>query len=358
MKTFLALAAAIPFSLFGQITLTVSDFSDANDATWVSTAIDPFIDYSTTGPNTTWDFSSLTFQSQDNKEYFDLSGASALVTFTFGQFASAAYQATNYASSTAIPVDQITSFLPVTITDIYQFSKNSSSAIKSVGFALSINGTEIPFKSDTIETRYALPLNYGDTYSSVGYTDLDMNPIYNGIWRQHINRDSEVDGWGSVTTPHGTYNALRVRHLIQEYDSIYMDFSGLGTWIPLPVPDRYEYEWWANGMKEPVLRITTNVILGNETPTTIEYIDDYQSGAGLNELEQHLSVYPNPTTDEIHIEGISNYVYNILSADGKIVMNGESAGDVTVDVRSLAPGAYKLVVNAGGRFESISIVKK
>lgn len=359
MKTSLLLGLLFPIAAFSQITINSADFSDGGDGTWMSTTADPQIDFATTGPNVTWDYSNLAFQTQEYKEYFDLSGASVLVNFIFGAFANVNYQATNFASSTAIPVDQITQFLPVTITDIFQFSKNSSSAINSVGYAISVDGNELPFKSDTIETRYALPMNFGDTYESRGYSNIDLNPIYNGIWRQHRVRQSEVDGWGSITTPFGTFDALRVRHYIQESDSIYFDLGGFATWIPLPIPDSYIYEWWTNGEKEPVLRISTSLFGGNETPTTIEYIDEYQGpGAGIGELAAEIHVFPNPTVDFLNIEGLDQAVYNILSMDGKLQLEGSTSGNAQIDVRSLNAGSYVLLLNSGKSIQSFSFVKK
>jgi len=359
MKTVLLLVLLFPVAAFSQITVTSADFSDGGDGTWMSTTIDPLIDYSTTGPNVSWDFSNLQYQSQDYKEYFDLSSASVFVNFIFGAFANSSYQATNFASSTAIPVAQITTFLPVTITDIFQFSKNSSSAITSVGYAISVDGNEIPFKSDTIEKRYALPLNFGDSYASRGYSNIDLNPIYNGIWRQHRSRQSEVDGWGSITTPHGTFDALRVRHFIEESDSIFMDLGGFSTWIPLPIPDSYVYEWWANGLNEPVLRISTSLFGGNQTPTTIEYLDDYQgAGAGIEELTTAIQVFPNPTLDFLNIEGIDQAAYNVLSMDGKLLLEGSANGNAQIDVRSLNAGSYVLLLNSGNSIQSYSFVKK
>ena len=172
----------LPSLLFGQITVTVADMSDGGDTAWVSTALDPSIDYSSTGANYSWDFSGLTPNSQELKQYHTISEASFLAQSVFGFFAQSAYQATNFVSSTAIPLDQISNFLPITISDIFAFSKNTTSAVTSVGFSMTIEGIEVPFKSDTIETRYALPLNYGDSYSSYGYSNIDMNPIYTGLF--------------------------------------------------------------------------------------------------------------------------------------------------------------------------------
>ena len=317
------------------------------------------IDYVTTGPNSTWDYSLLSAQSQQYKQYFDVSNASAFAQFIFGAFASPDYQATNYAPSTAIPLDQITGVLPVNISDVNQFSKNSSSAITSVGFSIVVEGNEIPFKSDTIETRYALPLNYMDSYTSNGYSNLDMNPFFNAIWRQHRQRDSYVDGWGSIATPYGTFDALRVHHIIEESDSIYFDIQGIALWLPLPIPTSHQYEWLAVGENDPVLRITTTEILGTETPTNIEYKDNYQ-GLGIKEVNAVISLYPNPVTNELHIDGLSNeLLFIVIAADGSQVMNGNISQEKNhVNVESLASGTYTFLMYSNNQLSTKTFVKK
>lgn len=340
----LLLALLLPTTLMSQISLNVNDFSDGGDAVWVSTAVDPTIDYSTTGANHVWDFSNLTPQNQNEKIYNDMTGVSAFVGFMFGMFAPNAYQATNYTSSSAIPLDQLTTFLPVTIDDIYQFSKNSSSKINSIGFSISIDGNEVPFRSDTIETRYELPLNYQDAYDSRGYSEVDMNPFFNAIWRQHRYRISEVDGWGSITTPYGNFQCLRIKHQISETDSLFMDIGGNGMWLPLPVPKRNEYEWITNGQKEPVLRINTALVGGNETVTTIEYRDMNQNLA-VEELALAVDVYPNPTVDEIHVNWNEMESYIIVSVDGQIVDKAKGSQNL-ISVRHLTPGVYTIIMKS------------
>lgn len=352
----LLIGLLLPTSLFAQISLSVNDFSDGGDAVWISTAIDPTIDYATTGANQTWNFSNLTAQNQNERLYFNMSAASAFVNFQFGGFAPSAYQATNFAASTAIPLDQLTSFLPVTIDNIFQFSKNTSSAITSVGFAISVNGNEIPFRSDTIETRYALPMNYGNTYSSHGFSDVDMNPFFNAIWRQHRFRQSEVDGWGSITTPLGTFQCLRVKHQITETDSLFMDVAGTGMWLPLPVPKGNIYEWIAQGELEPILRVNTSIIAGNETVTTIEYLDVNQN-LGIKEVHNEISIYPNPTTDKLFIsfKGMESYV--IVSTTGELVLSG--MGEVSeISVGNLTPGTYTIIVKSKDSFITQEFIKQ
>jgi len=359
MKLLTLLFAILPISLFSQITLSNSDFSDGGDVSYVSTAVDPAIDFSITGSNQNWDYSNLVSTGQTLKEYATLDGASFLVGFTFGTFASFNYQATNFVPSNALPLDQLNQILPVEISDIRQFSKNTNDSITSVGLSITVSGTEIPFKSDTIETRYKFPLNFGDVYDSRGYSNVDMNPVYNGIWRQYRQRHSEVDGWGTITTPLGSFEVLRVHHTINESDSLYVDLFGSASWVELPIPVAHQYEWIAVGEKEPVLRISTTVILGNETVTTIEYKDNDLS-ASLNESEESIQVYPNPTNQTLYIEGVkatAEYtVYNIVG--DQIITGAFMPGENSIDVQSLIAGTYLLKVSFGDKIDTKTFVKK
>ena len=359
MKLILLLIITLPFFCISQITVSNSDFSDGGDNIWMSDVSDSGIDFSTTGQNIMWDFSGMISTGQTQKEYFTLSNSSTLVQFLFGTFAAAQHQATNFVSSDALPLDQIpTGVLPVTISDIRQFSKNSNNSITSIGLTISIDGNEIPFKSDTIETRYQFPLNYGNMYSSRGYTEIDLNPATNAIWRQYRQRSSTVDGWGSITTPYGTFEALRIDHYIQEVDSIMIEIFGNATWIPLAIPDSHQYEWIANGEKEPILRITTSLVGGNETVTSIEYRDN--EIVGLNELENNFSIFPNPTHSDLTISGIQqNTTYSILSIDGKEVSSGQvSEVNNQINVQNIASGSYQLILQSEGRSINLPFLKK
>lgn len=360
MRLIISCLLLVSFPAFNQITLSVGDFADGGDTVRITNAqIDPTIDFSSTGANYNWDFSGLVPASQELRNYDDLSSATFLIDFTYGAFAPSKYQATNALPNNDLPLDQLTGFLPISITEVKQYSKNSVDSITSIGLSMNIEGNEVPVKSDTIETRYKFPLNYLDSYQSRGYTNLDMNPFYNGMWIQYRQRSSIVDGWGSITTPYGTFDVLRVNHAISEIDSLFMEVFGNPTWIELPVPNSAIYEWIAIGEKEPILRITTNEVLGTETVTKIEYRDVYLGlDAGLKELETNYVVYPNPASDVLHIEGLeSSFVYHIYNVNGAEVLSGEFTGDSSIDIKELESGNYILYLS-DGEYKSVrSIIK-
>lgn len=338
----------LPASAFSQITVTDADFGNAGDTVRMSSTTDLGVDFASTGTNWNWDFSSFTAEEQNLLEFNNISSASALVQLLFGGFAPSDYQASYYQPFDDLPLDQFGQFLPVNITDLFQFSKKRTDSISSIGLAIAVDGNEIPFRSDLIEKRYALPLTYGDSYEGYGFTEMDLNPFAEIIWRQRRTRTSEVDGWGTLSLPMGDFDVIRVKHTIEEEDSIYQDFLGTGTatWFELPIPTSNIYEWIANGEKEAVLRIETSMIGGLETVTNIEYRDVFDPNlanvATLNFLD--VTIFPNPVTSTLSVEGIEGEMtFSILDANGAIVKLGTLTPQNTIDVSELTSGNYLLI---------------
>jgi len=348
-----------------QITLTSVDFAAVNDTVRMSQAIDPTIDFSTTGAGQTWDFSGLTPNAQELKYFQPVANAGAFVNFIFGTFAPVKYQASYFLPSTDLPLQQITAILPIGIQDVFQFSRKTADSLTSVGYAMTVsfNGsaTTIPIQSDTIETPYDFPLAFGNTHFSRGATSVDFNPIYNAKWNQHRIRLTTVDGYGTITTPFGTFDALRIRHDIDEIDSLYTELPFIGgTWIPLDIPASHQYEWWTNGQKEPILRISTSDVFGNETVTAIEYRDIFRPEfASVAELSNKIICYPNPVdqlltlTTEVPIKAV--YIY---STDGKLIESIGAVVDNKVDLSFLPSGNYFVSVFTENSVINQQIIKK
>jgi hypothetical protein len=345
LKSFLSICAFILVSgeLNAQISLAVGDFANAGDTVRLSQMQNSNLDFLSTGANYSWDFSSLTASTQSLKEYTPIGFGSLLILATYGPFAGS-YAATYFNLTTELPIDQLSAFLPIQISDLSQYTKRSSSAITSIGYSINVQGQGVPFKSDTIETRYSLPLNYGDVHDSRGYTFVDLNPAADIKYIQHRQRHTEVDGWGTVTTPLGTFPALRVRHDINEIDSIYQTFFGSGSWFCTPPIDRKEYEWWTNGKKEYLLKVVATNVNGNQNISSIEFQDQYLGlDAGMNELSMSASVYPNPAEDlcffetQLPVENVA--FYNQM---GKLALNASFNGvqSAYIDIQDLKPGVY------------------
>jgi hypothetical protein len=155
-----------------------------------------------------------------------------------------------------------------------------------------------------------------------------------------------VDGYGSITTPFGTFEALRIRHDIDEIDSLYTELPFIGgTWIPLDIPASHQYEWWANGEKEPILRINTTEILGNETVTDIEYRDIYRpevASISENNISDQINIYPNPADEYIEIIApLELETISIRNASGQTVyFKNIGSKQLSIDISSFDTGFY------------------
>jgi hypothetical protein len=320
MKTLLlSLFLALTGFFSAQITLQVNDFATAGDTVRWSLANPISIDLQNTGANTTWDFSQLSAQSQTLIDYNPIGFGSLLILATYGPIASTPYKATYFNLTDDLPIDQFSAFLPIELSNLSQYTRRTNTQINSIGYSIDVQGQGVPFKSDTIETRYELPLQFNDTYTSRGYTYIDLNPATDIKFIQHRERVSVVDGWGSVTTPLGTFEALRIRHDISENDSIYQTFFGTGSWFAPPSFVTTEYEWWTTGKKECLVRATVGGFGQNQTPT-IEYQDIYLGlDAGLSMPTLEISFYPNPASDWCYFQTATPFEFlEIMDASGRV----------------------------------------
>lgn len=344
---------------FSQITVTSSDFAGADDTVRMSLATDPTIDIVSTGANQNWDYSYLSVTDQNLVEYTGMSGVPVLVNLSYGPFAPVKYQASYYLPATNLPINQLSNFLPITIEDPRSYYRLTSDSMSVVGYTLTIQGNEAPFKADTIEKYYQFPLNYGDTYTGRGVTNVDFNPIYNGAWIQKRSRTSEVDGWGSITTPYGTFNAIRIKHTIEEQDSVLVDFMGTSSWFELPVPMNYVYEWWTNGEKDAILRVNTRDVAGSEVVSGIEFRDNYKSLAAVESLDQNKGIvlYPVPASDQLFVDGIKDFTsYSIFDENGGLIKTGVYQGGI--DISDLLVSTYMIILKSDNGIQSQTFIKK
>lgn len=353
----------LPFMLRGQITVDSTDFGVENDTVRISQAVPVISGYQSTGANYSWDFSTLTPQSQKLKNFSSMSSVSILINLTYGSFASSEYKASYFTESTDLPLDAINNFLPIEVDGLNMYYKLDSSELKSLGYSLIVDGQGIPFKSDTIEKIYQLPLQYGQTYTGTGYTYIDLSPFSDLQFIQYRNRFSEVDGWGNLITPFGFFSVLRVKHEIIEEDSVYQSFVGTGSWFALPTRIIKEYEWWAKGEKEPILKIVTNEISGNKTVQSVEYKDIYRGLDASTSAITNTSfdVYPNPAKGELFYESIMPIQkIQIKNLSGKIVYDKELDNTCkgNIMISKLKSGVYLMdIKTTKGWFKKRIIVR-
>ena len=295
-KSLLALvilsATSLTTKLNAQITITNADMLSVNDTFRLSTTIDTWsIDPTLTGANYTWDFSFLTPNAQD----VDTAVSVASTPFLYQVYFNNALFYPAWKADFAVAGQGFDIAGLVTVSDVYDYFKNSSTKYQNVGFGSTISGLPSSTQKDPIETIYEFPLNYTDTYTN--YSEYEFSVPTLLTYKQTMNKSAEVDGWGMVTTPYGTFNALRVKFTLDITDSTYID--ALGFPIVLPRPQSFEYHWLAAGEDVPVLKLAATL---GDVVTQITYKDFYVSNIGVKENNENiaLSVYPNPSSNVVY----------------------------------------------------------
>jgi len=254
------------------------------------------------GANQTWNYAGLVPTSQRVETYLPLATVTATSLFyalTFGPFGGV-NQAT-VAAQQPLPLAGA-GVLP--ITDTYQFYKLSTATaaqqdFRSVGFGGTLAGTAVPvtYASQTQQDIiYRFPLSFASAAdSSNSYFTTPTAAAGVGYLSQKRKRVNKPDAWGTLTTPFGTFQTVRVVTRLQDHDSV--SVGGISQGFDVPVTR--EYKWLAKTQHVPVLTITTTLIAGQETITGVEYRDIYRRIVRLATrdaaTDAALSAYPNPS---------------------------------------------------------------
>lgn len=248
------------------------------------------------GANQTWNYAGLVAATQRVARYADVSAAAGfLLQFTFNSALSPDTRAT-LAEPRGLPLPAGIS-LPV--SDPLEFSNASATDFRSVGYGVTVNGTAVPVtyasraQQDVI---YRFPLSYGGaSYVSNSLLTTPAALASQGYFSQRRQRTSQPDAWGTLTTPFGTFQTLRLVTTVLDHDSLAIGAApGQGLTLPLV----RTYQWLAPGIHGPVLTITTATAAGQEVVTGVEYRDRYRRLVPLAArdatTDAGLSVSPNP----------------------------------------------------------------
>jgi PKD repeat protein len=244
---------------FAQITITKNDMPGQNDTIRYSNAANnSAINYDTTGAGITWDFSIVKPQSQGLYEY----KSALLINLVYLPFFGLTAYGLKVADSISLGI--------VTLRDIYSFYKNSNTKFVIEGTGISFNGVPTPQNYSDVDEVYQFPLDYTNRDSSTFAVTTDLGGVI--TYSQSGYRINEAEGWGTVITPYGTFNALKIKTTVLERDTI------TNSSIPFPVAfsrTTIEYKWLVNGEKIPVFQVSGNKTGNNFQPNQIRYRDKF-----------------------------------------------------------------------------------
>ena len=89
------------------------------------------------------------------------------------------------------------------------------------------------------------------------------------------------------------------------------------------------------------------------TPGKIVF--DVRFNTGIDEIKNDLTVYPNPASDMLNINGISEGNYSIFNILGEVIYSHVIKQDkITIDISSLQSGKYFIQIESNGKMSKMS----
>lgn len=313
--------------LSAQITLNRSHFPQSGDSMRFSNSNPAAMAdrVQTSGANQNWDFSDLQSSSQDVL-YFQNSLQTPYFFYFFNTFGN------KLVDSIDLVVTQLTL--------LYNFFGANNNKFSTRGLGFSVQGLPLPANYTDEDEVYHFPLNYGRRDSTTFAFAASLPTL--GDYKSSGWRKTEVDGWGSISTPYGTFDCLRLKSTIFTRDSLNIQGFNLG----LPPRTTVEYKWLAKEEKIPILEISGTQIGNNFTPTAVRFRDripPFVPAAAASSDLLALQLYPVPANDKLLLRmHPANSLQRMLIFDsfGKMVYDENSFPVTGFDLSFWPDGVY------------------
>jgi Secretion system C-terminal sorting domain len=317
--------------------------------------------YTQTGTNFNWDFRSVVSTTSGIRAF-----KSALQTpYAF------------YFLNTSIYGEKLAgNLLPNTgtlsISDYYNFYKKSTSpnAFLADGVGLSISSIPVAAYYSDKDELYNFPMSYPKYDSTTFKFSTPSTSLLPITYTRRGSRVTKVDGWGTVTTPFGTENCLRLKTTQYSQDTMAISLS---TLIPMPIKIGFQnntlsYQWLTSTSKIPFMEITGNLIGNNFVITQARYrgYDKNANLVSISKQEAELSeveLYPNPVKDKLWLHsGIGEIAtVQILDVNGRLIRKGEANQFdkvASIDVADLSTGLYIIKIEQGAKQTQLKFIKE
>ncbi len=332
------------------ITLSNSNMPGSGDTLRYSNAqLSSVGNYTQTGANFIWNFSTLVSTSQGIRNFKN--ALQCPYPFYF-------YGINEYGEKIADTIK----LGPITLTNYYNYYKKQTSPLNAYvvdGAGVTINGAPVPSYYSNKDELYVFPLSYPKYDSTTFRFSTPTSTAIPFTYSKTGYRITNVDGWGTVTTPFGTANCLRL--VTTQYSNDTIKNSSLPFPIGFPNYQR-SYQWLTTTTKIPFLEISGPVNGTNFTPNQARYRDNYLITAGVKEEQNNIDIqlYPNPVKDKLYFKTVfkATVLAELYSVTGQIIKKQIINELNFIDVSSLETGVYVVKIVEDEKWIYVKFIKE
>jgi hypothetical protein len=347
-KTYLFLLfSIIIFFCKGQITINSANVVGEGDVVIISHNYDPEgVSIGSNGPNQTWDFSSLEEMELDTLSFENPTGLPGYSDFPESNLA---LDDSESDSSWVFITKNSSGFFLDGFVEVEEGSLESFSVNKTIITFPSSMGTSFSNSSNLVIGVTPLGL---DVDGSGPLEIIDSIKI-----TRSTSFSSNIDGWGELKTPSGTFPSLKQIVLEQTIDTTWMALGGSGVWEvidnsiaqtldfnPITIENIRLARWWTNDSRGgyPLLE------MDYEEDGTVSSLDWNVVDELVGLPNQHLSgnktyIYPNPANNQITIETElkNNNRLQLIDITGRTVVKEYfTQRKITLPIKDLKKGIY------------------
>jgi hypothetical protein len=357
-KLFVTLLSFMTINLFPQITVTDNDIIDSGDV--IYEALDSVSGSSTqigsVGAGQTWDFSSLQQNQVRTIEYLDPSltpfasihPTSNICTNEDGEYQ---YFKKSSTSVEIVGLDDQEVLSPVVILPLpliypMQFSTGQVSVVDESVENSFVPDSQAPF----------ITFGAAHTVDSVNIQLI-------------VETDFDVDGYGDVILPMGTFPALRLSVVNTNIQNVYLyctdTILGIGSgWYSAPqqvfpsgVETDYAFQWWSNDPLVKFALVNIEVDEFGNNNGDIQFLTNNMTLIDeTNDL--YFNIFPVPATYNLTIESLENKMTDLILRDvnGKLVLDKQFNTSTVLSLDDIARGPYYLTLKTENRLITKKII--
>ena len=332
---------SLAITSFGQIIINNDDIAPVGTTVYMSndTVPEAGIVPGDAGANKTWDFSSV-------KEH-------TIDTIDLVLPASTPYADEFPESNFAMKFSGDSMFL---------FMERSDDKLARTGMAFTLSNEDpMMWHFEPEDILLDFPVAYENNYSEdyvVDYTIASPQPGADSVRvKSDIAKETNIDAWGTLIIPMGTFDVLRQRVDEISTDSIFAKVLGNWMFISEASDTSISYSWWTDDVAVGFSLFSIDVVPATgEVDGSVSFMNTFPVGWFENNMIEN-SVFPNPVSNVLNIEfeEAQNGELIIINQFGQLVGKEKLSGQsrVQFNMSALPAGLYLFTLrNASGKVVS------
>lgn len=332
MKIILSLSFAFcSLQAISQITVNSWQFLGPSEVVVMALDEEPSISHTPSGPNQTWDYGELNDYGADGFAF------GPAQWFTGNQY----FPNANYGAE-----DDGTSVF---------FRKNDEGFdLIGVYGDLMETGENIPVAFSPYQRQIAFPMTYGQTWQNTSVIQLTITDLeeFGDVGDSLVvtvttHRTGNTDAWGTLNTPLGSFDALRLHTKDSTIQNFVVYLFGFPIANQSETVIQHSYSFVSNSPNSKYILTQYNYDPSEGAISNVQWqMTEPVLATEFNAVHEPLEIFPNPTSSEFRISSLKiGDKVSILSSNGQLVSSfSVSNKDMAFDVSCLPQGNYTVLI--------------